>query len=172
MTIQQLIVCYADIDRFQVSTRHMGLEELVEFLQGYYERVGEALLAHNGRLVKYIGDAVLVSFERGQEEVAVRAMWALRQAYRDYADLVSPELSVSSLNAGIATGLVSVGQIGHPQMLAYDVVGKPVTIAAILARLGGVTMDRATHQALGEHVAVEPADTVGLVQAFRVTGFR
>lgn len=172
MTIQQMTVCHADIDRFNVTTRHMTLDQTVEFVQGLYERIGEVLISHNGRLIKYLGDGALMVFERGREEVAVRAMWALRQAYRELAASAGPEVATSALNVGIATGEVSAGQMGHPQMLEYEVMGKPVSIAGVLAGLGGLVIDRPTYEAVSQVVVAEPADAVGLMRGYRVTGFR
>lgn len=172
MTKQRLTVCFADIDRFNVAMRNMSLDDLVTFLQGFYERAGSVLISHNGRLIKYIGDAVLATFEPGREEVAVRAMWTLRESYRDYADNFGSDAQVSSLRAGIATGQVVAGQLGHPQMLAYDVLGKTVTVASALMRCGGVTIDGATYDPIAERIIAEPAEVEGEVRGYRVTGFR
>jgi adenylate cyclase len=172
MNTQQLTVCVADIDRYNLATRHLTLEQIAEFLQGFYERVGEVLLSHSGRLVKYIGDAALVTFDAGKEEVAVRAMWSLRSTYQEWVDGLSTDLAVSELCVGIATGQVVVGQFGHPRMLQYDVVGRPVTIASFLLNCGGVVMDKATSEAVAGRVKVETATAPGGVAGYRVTGLR
>jgi adenylate cyclase len=172
MDTQRLTVCVADIERFNVATRNMSLDQLVAFLQGYYEHVGGVLLSHNGRLVKYMRDAVLATFEAGREEVAARAMWALAAAYAEYAAAISSDAAISRLSVGIATGEVAVGQMGHPQMLCYDVLGRTVTVAHALLNCGGVVLDTATHSAIANRVQGEVVDHGGDIRGFRVTGFR
>jgi len=166
-------VCFADIERFNVGTRNMDPKALVGFLQGFYECAGNVLLSHNGRLIKYIGDAVLATFDDGREEIAVRAMWTLRESFRAYRESVdSKEAQVSGLRVGIATGEVFAGQIGHPDMLAYDVLGKPVVVAAALRRCGGITIDGATYNAVKGHVLAEPSSNCGELRGYEVKGFQ
>lgn len=170
MDTQRLTVCVADIERFNVATRNMSLDQLVAFLQGYYERVGDILLSHNGRLVKYMRDAVMATFDAGREEIAARAMWALSRAYDEYAATISSDAAVSRLSVGIATGEVAVGQMGHPQMLCYDILGRTVTVAHALLNCGGLVLDAATHDAIADRVQGESVDHGGDIRGFRITG--
>lgn len=172
MKNQRCTVCFADIGRFNVATRNMSLDQLVSFLQGFYERVGAVLLSHNGRLVKYLDDGALMLFDAGREEIAVRAMWALRQSMAEYTESLGGDAAVAQLRAGVATGEVAVGQMGHPQMLAYDVVGRPVMLAAALLQCGGIAVDRATHEAVSAYVVAAPADFGGDLRGFQITGLR
>lgn len=172
MKKQRCTVCFADIGRFNVATRNMNLDEIVSFLQGFYERAGNVLLSHNGRLVKYLGDGILMIFDSGREEVAVRAMWALRQSFSEYVAELGGDAAVAQLRAGVATGEAAVGQMGHPQMLAYDVVGRPAMLAAGLLQCGGITIDRATHEAVAAYVEACTVDSGGELRGFQVTGLR
>jgi adenylate cyclase len=172
MPKQWLTACCADIAGSRAATRHMPLERLAEFLQGFYERVGEILLSHNGRLLKYIGDAFIATFDRGQEEIAIRAMWALRERYRQFSLQTAPEAGMPSLNVGVASGEVIGGQIGHPQMLTYDIFGSPVSIASVLTHCRGLVIDDTTYRAVSERVVSEPVQTSGPVNGYRVTGLR
>jgi adenylate cyclase len=167
-----MVVLAADIDRFNLATRHMTVEQFAEFLQGFYEVAGEVLMAHRGRLVKYIGDALLVVFEEGREELAVRTGCALREAYRRYVEDQNSELRVTELSVGISVGDVVAGQVGHPEMLTYDVLGRPVTTAFVLLNCGGVILDRAMAEAVANRVVVEPVQAPGGVSGLRVTALR
>ncbi len=172
MTTEKRTVCFADMDRFNVAVRNMLLEDMVAFLQGFYERAGNIALSHNGRLIKYMGDSTLITFGPGLEEVAVRAMWTLRNALKEYVEGLEGEAGVARLRVGVATGQVVAGQVGHPQILAYDVLGKPVMIAHALLECGGVTMDGNTREAVSDHVVTEVVETGGQARGYRVTGFR
>ena len=73
----------------------------------------------------------------------------------------------------VPLGIVAaVGQMGHPQMLAYDVVGRPAMLAAGLLQCGGITIDRATHEAVAAYVEACTVDSGGEVRGFQVTGLR
>lgn len=172
MNKQKMVVLAADIERFNLATRHMAIEQFAEFLQGFYEVVGQVLLAHRGRLVKYIGDAILVVFEEGREELAVRTGCALRDAYRRYVESLNAELRVTELSVGISVGDVVAGQVGHPEMLTYDVLGRPVTTAFALLNCGGVTLDRATADAVSGRALLEPVQAPGGISGLRVTALR
>ena len=172
MNKQRLTVCHADIERFNVATRNLSLDELVDFLQGYYELAGDVLLAHNGRMVRYMGDAVLALFDPGKEEIACRAMWALSQAYDHYIEDRGSDAKVSRLAVGIATGEVVVGQFGHPQMLAYDVLGRTVTVASALLNCSGIVMDAATHDVVEDRINSEIVGSNADLRGFRLTGLR
>jgi adenylate cyclase len=172
MTKDRMTICLTDVERFNFATRNMSLEETAEFVQGLYERIGDVLLAHNGRLIKYMGDGALMAFGPGREEIAVRAMWTLRETYREYAEAAGPDIRVSGLNVGIATGDIIAGQMGHPQMLGYDVLGKPVTVTFSLVRCGGVAVDQQTYEAIRGRVVVEPVSPAADISGYRVVGFR
>ena len=167
-----MTLSFIDLERFNFATRNMSLEEMAGFVQGVYERIGDVLLAHGGRLIKYMGDGAVVAFGAGQEETAVRAMWTLRETYREYATAAGPDVRVSSLGAGVATGEVMAGQMGHPQMLAYEILGKPATVAEALVTCGGLTIDDQTYEAIRGRVVVQPVTHGPDVSGYRITGFR
>ena len=171
MTRQRMTICCIDLERFNFASRHLPLETVGEFIQGLYERIGDVLLAHGGRLVKYMGDGGLVAFTAAHEEIAVRAMWTLRETYREYADAAATDLHATALAAGIATGEVLAGQIGHPQMLSFDVLGKPVTVAEALVRCGGIAVDEATFEAVQGRISALPITQGTDSRGHRVTGF-
>jgi len=168
VTTKTLTVCFADIDRFLASTRSMPLQDFATFLQGFYELVGEVLIAHNGRFTKYVADAAMATFDEGREEIAVRAMLALRRSYREYVGKLGREAQNTDLNVGIATGPVLVGEVGHPRMLSYDVLGAPVGIAATLTFSRGVLLDEATYHAVAGRFTGQEDTVAGHIHAYRI----
>lgn len=171
MTTQRSTICIADIGRFNVATRNMSLDDVVAFVQGFYEFVGNVLLSHNGRLVKYVGDSVMMHFSENHEEAALRAMWRLNETFDDYLQECVEDASVAVFCASIATGEIVAGQMGHPEMLAYDVIGRPVIVAQALLRHRGVTMDGNTYEELTDRVQVEPVTTPDAI-GYRVLGLQ
>ena len=63
MEKKNLTVCLVDIAGFMKKMASKEEEELINELQGFYEKVGDIIVNNNGRIVKYIGDAILFTFE-------------------------------------------------------------------------------------------------------------
>ncbi len=61
-------VLFSDIRGFTAMTERSSPEEVVQFLNGYFSMWDEAVKAHNGWIDKFIGDAVMVIFDRGTEQ--------------------------------------------------------------------------------------------------------
>ncbi|NRT54504.1 adenylate/guanylate cyclase domain-containing protein [Sphaerotilus uruguayifluvii] len=87
---------------------------------------GTVLPMHHGRLVKSLGDGMLLEFDTATDAIA-----AARQAHREVEALNAgrPAARAIRLRAGITSGEVVVGEI--------DIYGHTVNLAARLASLGG-----------------------------------
>jgi class 3 adenylate cyclase len=151
----------------------MSPPELVALLNRYLGHMSEVILHHDGLIVEFIGDAILVLFgaPNPQPDDAERAgRCALEMQTR--LDALNHELvaaGISELQMGIAlhTGEVVVGNIGSEHRVKYGVVGDAVNRTSRiegLAAAGQVVISSDTRAALGE------AGVVGPVQAVHVKG--
>jgi adenylate cyclase len=99
----------------------------------------EIVFKHGGTLDKYVGDAVMVFFGDPvpQEDHARRAVLMGFEMRERMAELQERWLGryqhAFEIGIGIATGLVTVGDIGSPARSDYTVLGNEVNIAARLA---------------------------------------
>jgi adenylate cyclase len=117
-----LAVCFCDIVGFTSRSRSMRDAELVDWIETFEARSTEVVVDHGGRVIKNIGDEVLLVAD--DPEAAARIAHTLVSMGADEAD------PFPQVRAGIAYGDV-VTRLG-------DVLGPTVNIAA---RLTGVARD-------------------------------
>ena len=66
---EELVLFFCDAHDFSKAMVELG-GRYPDFIQTYYEQVGEAVVSRGGELVKYIGDAIFATFPAGCEEDA------------------------------------------------------------------------------------------------------
>jgi class 3 adenylate cyclase len=137
MKREPLVIAFVDLDRFQIASRRVRDEALVEILEDYYERIVSGLKPAGGRVVKFMGDGALVVFPLERATHAARALLMLkseidaRHVKRKFA---------SPFVARMHVGEVMSGQLGPKGDKRYDVVGQAVNRAATLHLGDGVVL--------------------------------
>lgn len=132
-------VGFADLSNFLKLMDAVGEEQMVHHLQQAFLYAGDIILQHGGKIHKYLGDALLFSFPDPVE--AVEAGRQIAQ-YQIEAEGVSVRFYV-----GLATGEVTIAEIGHPSKIEEDILGHTVNQAAILLKQARKAPD---HLALSE----------------------
>jgi class 3 adenylate cyclase len=135
---RELTVLFSDLVGFTTMSEEMSPEELVEVLNGYFERATEVLGQHGATLDKFIGDAIMCFWNAPlpQEDHAARAcLTALRLLA--VVDALAPELEAHGIKRldcriGINTGPGVVGNIGSRAAQDYTVIGDTVNLASRL----------------------------------------
>ncbi|HJQ05043.1 MAG TPA: adenylate/guanylate cyclase domain-containing protein [Nocardioides sp.] len=141
-------VCFVDIVGYTSRSRTLDETELVEWLEAFETRALVTVVEHRGRIIKNIGDELLIVADSPQDIAEI----ALELVSRGQ----DPEDDFPAVRAGVTYGDV-VSRLG-------DVYGPVVNIAARLtsvARPGTVLIDRGLHAALGgrpEPAEGEPTD--------------
>jgi adenylate cyclase len=159
--VEATAVCH-DLRSFSTLAAQLGPVELGLVLSRFYEHVAESIEPHGGRIVKFVGDAVLSVFlgagehdHRGRALEAVLATLRRRDAW--LKENASRELPILEYSIGAASGNVLAGDVGTSRLRFYDVLGEPVNVAF---RLVGVATDRhASHLLtadLYEHARARP----------------
>ncbi len=114
---------------------------MVQTINSYFKEMEEAIRAHSGLVVQYIGDEIEAVFgaplfREDHPELAVQA--ALEMSRRLHAvnrtleERGQPPLSHG---IGIHTGKVLAASIGSPNRLSYALVGDTVNTASRLQNL-------------------------------------
>jgi adenylate cyclase len=110
-------------------------------LQEYLTRMVDQVLAQQGTLDKFIGDAIMALFGAPirQEDHADRACRAalamMDELERLQAKWIGEGREPFRIGVGINTGEVVVGNLGSEQLFDYTVVGDPVNLGARLESL-------------------------------------
>ena len=129
MDRQRLSVCFADLTNWVRLVEAAGDEGAVALLQEIFQETGDSIVQYDGRIRKYIGDAVLFTFTDPRQAIAAAHEIAAqrREAY-------GLELR---RRVGVATGDVLVVSLGHPSLVLEDIMGATVNRAALLIRDAG-----------------------------------
>ena len=133
-----------DLRNFSTLAVQLGAVDLGIVLSRFYEHVQAGIEPHGGRLVKFIGDAVMSVFigagesdHRGAALESLRTTLRQREAWlHENAERGLPVLDYSS---AAASGEVLAGDVGTSKLRFYDVLGEPANIAF---RLVGIATDR------------------------------
>ena len=128
-------VCFVDIVGYTSRSRTLTERELVSWLESFETAALDIVVEQNGRIIKNIGDELLIVTDTAQDAAAIAVELTRRGADKDD--------DFPSVRAGVAYGEV-VTRLG-------DVFGPVVNIAARLtsvARPGTVLVDRGMYAAL------------------------
>lgn len=161
--VQRVAVLFADMVGFTSVSERLAPTELVTLLREFHGRLARTVLAHDGTVDKYIGDAVMVHFgtPRVRADDPVRALVCaaemLAEIQRWNAERTANGEAPIDIGIGVHIGDVIVGNIGDARRLEYTVLGDTVNVANRLERL---TRD------IGTPLIVSDA----LIEAVRATG--
>ncbi|KAJ3092805.1 hypothetical protein HK102_002372 [Quaeritorhiza haematococci] len=135
-TRQKISVLFADLRNFTTLSESLDPEDVVSILNEHYTSVVDAILAEEGILDKYIGDAAMatfgVPFPRDDDSARAVASSLRMKAGLDELNLKNAKRGLPQLKMGIgiSTGMALSGNIGSPRRLEYTVIGDTVNIAS------------------------------------------
>lgn len=162
-TVQRVAVLFADMVGFSSVSERLAPTELVALLREFHGRLARTVLAHDGTVDKYIGDAIMVHFgtPRVRADDPVRALVCAANMHAEIkrwnAERAEKCDAPIDIGIGVHIGDVIVGNIGDARRLEYTVLGDAVNVANRLERL---TRD------IGSPLIVSDA----LIEAVRATG--
>lgn len=123
-TRAKLTIAVHDLAGYTRAAREADDLALAAFLDDYYVLVDREVKRADGRVVKFIGDAVLMVFPEDASAKAVDAMQAIRRGAHDLAR--SHRIAVRSGNANVHLATVAHGEFGPASERRYDVLGTGV----------------------------------------------
>ena len=139
-----LLVAFVDLTRFMAQSQRVDDEEIAGTLDGYYERVSDAVHAGGGRVVKFFGDGGLAVFAEDAVDRGVETLLALKDTVDGY---LAERGWDCRLTAKAHFGPVIAGPMGAPGDKRFDVLGRAVNTAATLDG-SGVTLSVAAFRKL------------------------
>ena len=135
-------VLFMDIRGFSSIAETLPSQQLLPWLNQYFETMTDCIMKHGGMVDKYIGDAIMAVFgaplpRNTAEEIRADAIAALAAALEMHERLETLNLHLQRQNlptidfgVGIHTGSLIGGTVGSRHRLNYSVFGDTVNIAA------------------------------------------
>ena len=140
-------ISFTDIASYSTIIEHMSPETAVKFLNEYFSAMHDIIEQHNGHIVNYIGDSVMVVFGAPQkiedhEIASVRCAIGMREKLAELNQKWNDSefsrywknhgIDEITARTGIHTGSVIAGNIGSDRMLQYSTIGDTVNVASRL----------------------------------------
>ena len=80
-------ISFTDIEAYSTIIEHMSPETAVKFLNEYFSAMHDVIEKHNGQIINYIGDSVMVVFGAPQkledhEIISVKCALEMREKFR------------------------------------------------------------------------------------------
>ena len=132
---------FVDLVGFTAMSERLEPEVLVRVINGYYQRMSDAIDEHRGHVGSFVGDGIVAYFgviqpNPWQCDDAVHAALAMRGAIRDYnAELGREGLPRLSIGIGIDRGPGLAGLVGSRDRREYAFLGHAVNLAARIQAL-------------------------------------
>jgi adenylate cyclase len=139
-------VMFCDLRGFTTFSEELEPEVVVEVVNRYLGEMTEAILAHGGTLVSFMGDGIMALFGAPIEQAdhAERALAAAREMLFERLPRFNAWLAERGLahdfrmGIGVNSGAVMSGNVGSPERVEYTALGDTTNTAA---RLEAMTKD-------------------------------
>jgi class 3 adenylate cyclase len=127
---------FADLVGYTAMSERLEPADLARVLNGYFQRMSDAIHEHRGHVSTFLGDGILAYFGALQPnpwqcDDAVRAALAMRAAMSEYNIKLAREgLPPLAVGIGIHRGPGLVGLVGSRERREYAYIGRAVNVAA------------------------------------------
>lgn len=137
-------ILFMDIRDFTSISEHMASDDLIRWLNRYFEGMTDCIMQHGGVVDKYIGDAIMAVFgipfpRNSDDEIQADAIAAVTASIEmiQRVEALNRELVATgqppiNIGIGIHTGIVTAGSVGNRRRVNYSVFGDTVNTAARL----------------------------------------
>jgi adenylate cyclase len=137
-------VLFSDIRGFTTFSETRDPEEVLEILNRYHGEMTDAVMAHGGTLISFMGDGIMAVFGAPieQPDHADRAFTTAKEMLEVRLPAVNEWMRERNVGAefqigiGLNSGPVMAGNLGSQRRLEYTTIGDTVNTAA---RLEGMT---------------------------------
>jgi class 3 adenylate cyclase len=161
---REVAILMSDIRGFTPLSETLSPDVIISFLNRYFSRLIEVIQKHQGIIVDFFGDSVLVFFDplKGPVEPVIRASVECALEMLSAMEIFNSEMRMDDLpelqtGIGVNSGEVVVGNIGSETRAKYGIVGSPVNITHRIqstAKGGEVVISETVYRQLSEEVII------------------
>ena len=165
-------ILFCDLRHSTRLESELGRDAYVALLNRFFETTADIVNAHEGEVLKFIGDAILAIFpaSAGHDHACRQAVASAAEIVRKLAE---PEeggdSKALSCAIGIAYGDVTYGNVGSKERLDFTVIGSAANIAARLGDHGKVTGHAIVATDDVAQASGHPAEELGVVALHNVS---
>ncbi|NJL92599.1 MAG: response regulator [Anaerolineae bacterium] len=159
---RRVSILFADISGFTAFAEQYTAQEVVSVLNNIFSALTEVVVQHHGTLDKYIGDELMAFFgapvATGDDTLnAVMTAWEMQSRFTQVVAEMGSRLLPLSLNVGVHTGEVVVGNVGSERFMNYTVIGDAANTAHRLQEIaqdGQILLSETTYAEVRDMVEV------------------
>lgn len=139
--VKDVTILFADLRDFTKLVESTRPKKVVMILNEYFKEMSEAIKAHQGLVLQFIGDEIESVFGapislKDHQKLAVEAALDMRRRLSLVnLKLINQGYKPIQHGIGIHTGQVLAASIGSPDRLSYAMVGDSVNIASRIQEL-------------------------------------
>lgn len=171
--LRNVTLLFTDIAGFTTISETYPADKLMNHLSEYFEEMTQIIIAENGTVDKYIGDAIMSFWGApgNDKDHALHACKAALLCQRRLLDLNRKwgfeKKPILFTRMGLHTGDVIVGNLGSSERLNYTAIGDSVNLAARLEGVNknygsSVIISQATYKQIQDYAVVRPLDVVAV----------
>lgn len=182
----EITVVFIDLRGYTAFTESADPEEVMTVLREYHGAMGKLIMAHNGTVERFAGDAIMIFFNdpiplENPAEHAVRMSLEMHATFDECASRWKKLGYDLNIGIGIAQGYATLGAIGFEGRLDYGAIGAVCNLSARLcseAKGGQTLIPQRVYGRIEELVEAEPIGELTLkgfhrpVPAFNVLGLK
>ncbi len=165
--LRRVSILMSDIRGFTTLSEHLAPAQVVTLLNRYLGAMTDIIMAHQGTIDEFIGDAILAVFGaplQGDDDAdrAVRCALAMQEAMTEINKQNAAE-DLPRIESAIAinTGDVIAGNIGSERRSKYGFVGHPMNVTS-----------RIEDNTAGGEILISDSTRQGLRSAFELSASR
>ncbi|MBB4050793.1 adenylate cyclase [Devosia subaequoris] len=130
--LRELTVMFSDVRNFSALAERTTPAGLVAILNRLFAALGQAIVAEQGTIDKFMGDAVMAFWNApvDVERHATRACLAALSMREALEQLNASSNEPIAIGIGIATGPALVGNMGFERRFDYSCIGDTVNVAS------------------------------------------
>jgi class 3 adenylate cyclase/CheY-like chemotaxis protein len=182
----EITVVFIDLRGYTAFTESADPEEVMGVLREYHAQMGKLIMAHNGTVERFAGDAIMIFFNDpiplpNPAEQAVRMAVAMHETFAQSAAGWHKLGYDLQIGIGIAQGYATLGAIGFEGRLDYGAIGAVSNLASRLcseAKAGQTLVPQRVLGRVEDFVQAEPVGELTLkgfhrpIPAFNVVALK
>ena len=167
---REIVVLFCDLRGFTAFSETSEPEEVMAVLQAYHDAVGPLIHRHEGTLMQFVGDGLMVFFNDPFPcpDPAIRAVSLavdMREAVMALASEWRRHGHEIGFGVGIAQGYATLGRVGFDDHIEYTAMGTVTNLAARLcdaARDGQVFISQRVAASVDQTASIEEIGELAL----------